>query len=163
MAYRYGRAAFDEYHSGTRKLSYEDVLWSGSSEQRTGSNYPVVPTKIQQEVHSLLLGYQYTPSLSARVSIPFIKQSTDHVSIVPGYDEFNISSSGVGDVLAVFDYELSRSVNSAWHGVFGLSIPTGSIAEEGDTPRAPGDQQLPYTMQTGSGTWDLPLGITYKK
>ena len=163
LAYRYGRAEFDEYRLGTRKLSYEDVLWSGPSEQRTGSNYPVVPTKIQQEVHSVLLGYQYSQSLSARVSIPFIKQSTDHVSIVPGYDEFNISSDGVGDVLAVVDYELSRTVNSAWHGVFGLSIPTGSIDEEGDTPRAPGDQQLPYTMQIGSGTWDLPLGITYKK
>jgi len=163
LEYGYGRSEFDQYQLGTQKLSYDDVLWLGPSTTRTPDNYPVVPTKINQEVHSLLLGFQYSNKISARLSVPFIKQSTDHVSIVPGYDEFNISSDGVGDVVALIDYELSRSVNSAWHGVFGLSVPTGSIDEEGDTPRAPGDQQLPYTMQIGSGTWDLPLGVTYKK
>lgn len=163
LAYRYSRAEFDEYRLGTDKLSYSDVLWSGPSEQRTANNYPVVPTKITQEVHNILLGYQYNEQISARLSVPFIKQSTDHISIVPGYDEFNISSDGVGDVVALIDYQLSRSVNSAWHSILGLSVPTGSIEKEGDTPRAPGDQQLPYTMQIGSGTWDLPVGLTYKK
>jgi hypothetical protein len=45
----------------------------------------------------------------------------------------------------------------------GVSVPTGSIDEEGDTPRAPGDQQLPYTMQLGSGTWDIPLLLSFRK
>ena len=163
LAYRYGRAEFKQYRLGTQKLSYSDVQWSGPSEPRTKDNYPVVPTEITQEVHNVLLGYQYSDKVSVRLSVPFIKQSTDHISIVPGYDAFNISSDGVGDVFTLVNYELSRSVNSAWHGVFGLSIPTGSIDEEGDTPRAPGDQQLPYTMQIGSGTWDIPLGVTYDK
>ena len=42
-------------------------------------------------------------------------------------------------------------------------MPTGSIDEEGDTPRAPGSQQLPYTMQLGSGTWDFPLFLSFRK
>ena len=42
-------------------------------------------------------------------------------------------------------------------------MPTGSIDEEGDTPRAPGNQQLPYTMQLGSGTWDVPLFLSFRK
>jgi hypothetical protein len=163
FAYGYGRSEFDEYYSGTDKLSYDDVLWGGPGDQRTSTNYPVVPTEITQEVHAFLLGYDFSPELSFRASLPFIEQSTDHISIVPNYDAFNISSNGIGDVVVVADYQLSRSFNSAWRVIAGLSIPTGSIDEEGDTPRAPGDQQLPYTMQVGSGTWDVPLGVVYEK
>ena len=73
-------------------------------------------------------------------------QSTDHISIIPGYDGFNISSEGVGDIALVVDSTVSQSLNSIWKIGAGLSMPTGSIDEEGDTPRAPGNQQLPYTM-----------------
>ncbi len=163
IAYRYGRSEFDEYHQGTQSLTYDEVLWSGPSEPRTDNNYPVVPTEIIQEVHSFLVAYDFSPSLSFKAAVPFIEQSTDHISIVPNYDAFNISSDGIGDVVLLADYELSRTVNSAWRAVVGVSIPTGSIDEEGDTPRAPGNQQLPYTMQIGSGTWDLPLAVVYEK
>ena len=163
LSYRYTRSEFDEYRSGTDTLSYNDVLWNGPTEVRTDDNYPVVPTEIEQEVHSFLLGYEYSPRLFFRLAVPIIEQSTDHISIVPGYDEFNISSDGVGDVVALADYELGRTVNSAWRAIAGVSIPTGSIDEVGDTPRAPGNQQLPYTMQIGSGTWDLPVGIVFDK
>jgi len=40
-------------------------------------------------------------------------------------------------------------------------VPVGSIDQKGDTPRAPGNQQLPYTMQLGSGTWDIPAALNY--
>ena len=163
LAYRYLRSDYDEYRSGTRRLSYDDVLWSGPTEPRTDENYPVVPTEISQEVHSLLAAYDFSPSLSFKLSVPFIEQSTDHISIVPNYDEFNISSNGIGDVVALADYEVSRTVNSSLRVVAGVSIPTGSIDEEGDTPRAAGDQQLPYTMQIGSGTWDLPVALVFEK
>ena len=42
----------------------------------------------------------------------------------------------------------------------GISFPTGSIDKKDDTPAAP-DQQLPYPMQLGSGTFDLLPGLTY--
>ena len=35
-----------------------------------------------------------------------------------------------------------------------------SIDEKGDTPRGRGTQ-VPYTMQLGSGTWDLDAGVAY--
>lgn len=162
LSYRYATARFDEYHTGGNSLTYEDVLWR-PGEARSGANYPVVPTEISQDVHAVLLGYDYSDKLTLRVSIPYIKQSTDHISIVPGYDAFNISSSGLGDVVVLGDYVIGTTVNSVWRVGAGLSIPTGSIDEEGDTPRAPGDQQLPYTMQVGSGTYDVPLALVYEK
>jgi hypothetical protein len=38
-----------------------------------------------------------------RAQLPFVMQSTDHISIVPGYDAFNISSEGIGDMAIVAD------------------------------------------------------------
>ncbi len=46
------------------------------------------------------------------------------------------------------------------HLNLGLSAPTGSIDERGDTPVA-ANVRLPYPMQVGSGTWDLLPGLTY--
>jgi hypothetical protein len=163
LSYSYGRSTFDEYRNGSDRLTYDDVLWSGPGEVKTRENFPVVPTKITQEVHSVLLAYDVNDRLGVRLLVPFIEQSTDHISIVPNYDDFNISSDGVGDVVAMAEYSLGATLNSAWRVIGGVSIPTGSIDEEGDTPRAPGNQQLPYTMQIGSGTWDIPLGLVYEK
>lgn len=163
LSYSYGRSTFDEYRDGSDRLTYDDVLWSGPGEVKTRENFPVVPTKITQEVHSVLLAYDVNDRLGVRLFVPFIEQSTDHISIVPNYNDFNISSDGVGDVVAMAEYSLGATLNSAWRVIGGVSIPTGSIDEEGDTPRAPGNQQLPYTMQIGSGTWDIPLGLVYEK
>ena len=69
----------------------------------------------------------------------------------------------MGDIALVLDSTIRQTLNSSWKIGAGLSMPTGSIDEEGDTPRAPGNQQLPYTMQLGSGTWDVPLFLSFRK
>jgi hypothetical protein len=163
VSYTYAFSKYSEYYNGTQKLSYDDVLFSPGEEPRTPDNYPVVPTKIEQDVHALLLAYDLSDDTTLRLQAPFVAQSTDHISVVPGYDAFTIESEGIGDVIVVADRRLAHSVNSSWRAGIGLSIPTGSIDEEGDTPRAPGNQQLPYTMQLGSGTWDLPVLLSYQK
>ncbi|MDA9367927.1 hypothetical protein N9872_01445 [Paraglaciecola sp.] len=162
VSYTYGKSRFEEYYTGSQSLSYEDVLWR-PGEVRTKDNYPVVPTEISQEIHAFLIGYDLNQDITLRIAVPFIKQSSDHISIIPGYDAFNISSSGVGDVVVLADMPIARTMNSIWRIGAGLSLPTGSIDEQGDTPRAPGNQQLPYTMQIGSGTFDMPLLASYEK
>ena len=156
-------SAYDQYFINSSKASYDDVLFSPGQEPRTDKNYPVVPTEIRQEVTALQIAYDFSDGVTLRGQIPLVHQSTDHISIVPGYDEFNISSSGLGDIVFIADKIIARSPNSVWRAGAGISLPTGSIDEEGDTPRAPGDQQLPYTMQLGSGTWDFPLLVSYQK
>ncbi len=156
----YKQVLFDGYLKGIDKISNDEILFDGS-EQRTDENFPVVPTVIKQEAYIVTLSYIYENSDSISISIPLIRQSTDHISIVPGYDFFTLKSEGLGDI--VFNYH--RNVNH-WNKqqlkIFvGLSIPSGSINTVGDTPRASGNQQLPYTMQLGSGTWDIPAGVSY--
>lgn len=156
-------SAYDDYYINSSRVTYDDVLFSPGQEARTDKNYPVVPTKIRQEITALQLAYDLSDDITLRGQIPLVHQSTDHISVIPGYDEFNISSNGLGDVVFLADTVLSKTMNSAWRAGGGISFPTGSTDEEGDTPRAPGNQQLPYTMQLGSGTWDFPILVSYQK
>jgi hypothetical protein len=163
LSYTYAISEYDEYYLGTHSVSYDEVLFTPGVDTRTENNYPVVPTEITQEVHAVRVAYDLTQAMTLRAQLPFVMQSTDHISIIPGYDAFNISSEGVGDIALVVDSTVSQSLNSLWKIGAGVSMPTGSIDEEGDTPRAPGNQQLPYTMQLGSGTWDFPLFVSFRK
>ena len=162
LSYSYHFSKFDEYLDDSKRVPVDDVLFSPGEEPRTDKNFPVVPTEIEQEIHSLVLSYDVRADFSLSVSIPYIKQSTDHVSIIPGYSAFNISSEGLGDVSVVGNYRFRQSISGHWQAGLGVSFPTGSIDEEGDTPRARGDQQLPYSMQLGSGTYDVPAYIAYR-
>jgi hypothetical protein len=162
LAYQLKAAEFEYYLDGTQSLSVDDVLWSGPSEQRTAKNFPILPTTISQQAHIIALDYQFGRHWNGHLSIPFIKQKTDHISIVNDYDNFVIETDGLGDLVVSASYSWYNSTVSSWRLSFGLSLPTGSIDEVGDTPRAQGDQQLPYTMQLGSGTYDFPFELSYQ-
>jgi hypothetical protein len=159
--YSYDESRFKNYLDGTNQIPVRDVLFSPGEEPRTDKNFPVVPTDITQEIHSIILGYELKSNVSLSIAVPYIKQSTDHISIVPGYSTFNISSDGIGDVAVLGNYRFSESITGRWQAGMGVSFPTGSIDEKGDTPRAAGKQQLPYTMQLGSGTYDVPYYVSY--
>lgn len=151
FAYQYRFAEFDGYLDGTKSLGFQDVLWNGPGEQRTAKNFPVVPTRITQSVHTVGVGYQLDDNWQLYLSAPYIRQESDHISIVRDYDFFVIESHGFGDTSVSASYSWNDTAEHNWQFSFGVTLPTGSIDEEGDTPRAPGDQQLPYTMQLGSG------------
>ena len=163
FAFQAQTVEFQDYLDGDDRVSEDEVLWSGpkSGEPRTDKNFPVVPGKIIQTAFLFSLGYVFNESWRGHLTVPYIRQSTDHISIVPNYNTFKIKTSGIGDTIVSASYKLSDSELSDWWLTVGLSIPTGSIDEEGDTPRAPGDQQLPYTMQLGSGTYDFPIELSY--
>ena len=102
-----------------------------------------------------------TEQWSVSLLLPFIRQETDHVAIQAGFEQFTISSEGVGDISLSVSRPLWRSESHYIMGNLGLSLPTGSIDEIGPTPRVPGtDTQLPFTMQIGSGTFDLAPSLT---
>ncbi|BDX08669.1 hypothetical protein MACH26_41900 [Planctobacterium marinum] len=159
---RYQQAEFDGYLKGADKLSLDEVLFTPGAEPRTDSNFPVVPTVITQRASILGIQYQWRPEWQFNLVLPYIQQETDHISAVPGYETFLLKSHGPGDLSLGARYVLAQQLSHQWALQVKLSIPTGSIDERGDTPRAPGDQQLPYTMQLGSGTWDIPLTLSYQ-
>ncbi|MGK0293647.1 MAG: hypothetical protein ACI9U1_002049, partial [Porticoccaceae bacterium] len=157
---------FDGYLDGTQSLNNGEVLWDGPRgvEPRTAKNFPVVPTVITQKAVIFALGYKLSSQWQGSLLVPYIHQETDHISSVPGYSNFKIETSGIGDISAVAHYRWNSSYEGVWGFSFGVSLPTGSIDEEGDTPRPTADdkEQLPYTMQLGSGTYDFPFAINYQ-
>ncbi|MGJ8654013.1 MAG: transporter [Opitutaceae bacterium] len=155
---------FDGYKNGRSDLSISDVLWAGpdSGEARTNENFPVVPTVIRQKVKQFKGAYDISDQFSVSLSIPYIRQETDHVSIVDDFGDFLIVSEGLGDVEAGVSWFKRLDPNNSLLINFGLSCPSGSIDEKGRTPRdATMDTQLPYTMQLGSGTFDFKPSIIY--
>lgn len=163
VAFQRSSVEFKGYLDGDDRVSDDEVLWGGpnSGQPRTDKNFPVVPDKIVQTAYLLSVGYAFNDTWRAYVSVPYLEQATDHISIVPNYNTFKLKTSGVGDTVVSASYRLAHSGLSGLWLTVGLSIPTGAIDEQGDTPRAPGDQQLPYTMQLGSGTYDVPIEINY--
>jgi len=164
FSYNYRNLKFEGYRDGTKNLSNSDVLFEPAlGDARTDDNFPVLPDVIVQEVHAFIASYNLSDRSTLNLVIPYVKQSTDHFSIIPGFANFNITSQGIGDVSVTGSIQLSKSEGEIWAVNVGLSVPTGSIDEQGDTPRAPGNQQLPYSMQLGSGTYDIPASISYTR
>jgi hypothetical protein len=162
MSYHYQKLKLDGYRTGTRDIRKSDVLYTPPA-LRTASTYPVVPTEITQEVHSFRLSYQWSDTLKLGITAPYIKQSTDHISSIPNFSGFTLKSEGIGDISLNSAYTLPFSTDGKWTLLASLSLPTGSIGEQGDTPRngAGTEELLPYTMQVGSGTYDFPLSLQF--
>jgi len=157
----YKQMRLEGYLDGRDSVENNQVLFDGS-QARTTKNFPIVPTTILQEAFIINVSYSLDAINQIAISIPVIRQSTDHISIVPNYNEFNISSSGMGDIVLHYSGLMTRRIDYKLSYSLGLSLPLGSIERKGDTPRAAGEQQLPYTMQLGSGTWDLPTSLSYQ-
>lgn len=160
--YSYQRLTLEGYRTGRDDLSDETVLFR-PPETRTTTNYPILPTVIMQEVHSLSLNYKWDEKLQLGITAPYIIQNTDHKSIVPGFSDFAIETKGIGDISLNMAYQLPIKLDGIWTFVAAVSLPTGSITKVGDTPRngAGTLEQLPYTMQIGSGTYDFPVSLNY--
>ncbi|MFT5240105.1 MAG: hypothetical protein ACI9OU_001033 [Candidatus Promineifilaceae bacterium] len=148
IGYRYTVSTFGDYKDGTRDVTIEEVMQA----------YPVVPNKITQEAHVLELTYAHSDASSFIAVVPYISQNTDHLRRVG--DPFSIRSGGVGDMRLQGLHRINKKANHNVSLSMGMSLPTGSIDERGDTPRG-ANSQLPYTMQVGSGTFDLLSGISY--
>lgn len=159
--YHYRRVDFEGYREGTDEVLLSEFLFDGVPANRTDRNFPVAPTNIIQEAHIFNLGYELNENSLFYFAIPYIIQTTYHVSIIPGYESFDLSSEGIGDVVLSYTYRMLQFEDQNISINLGLSLPTGSIDKQGDTPRAPGDQQLPYTMQLGSGTYDILASVNY--
>lgn len=162
FVYNFKTVEFDGYLDGNASLSRDEVWWQGPQEVRTNKNFPIVPTVISQQAHIISIGYQFDPRWRAHLFVPYLSQSTEHISNIENYMDFTIDTSGLGDVVLSTSYQLVNSAENIWWFTAGFSLPTGSIDEQGDTPRTAGDQHLPYTMQLGSGTYDFPLQFSYQ-
>lgn len=149
ITYQFMRMAMDDNRSGTDTLSDAEVL----------TDFSIAPTRMTMDMHMASVMYGWSESLSFMAMVPYYDKEMDHINRAGV--RFTTKSKGVGDVALKGVYGLYQRQD---HNVLlnaGVSLPTGSIDKKDDTP-AGLNQQLPYPMQIGSGTFDLLPGLTYR-
>ncbi len=147
-AYRYGNMHMDGNRDGTDRVSLSDVHAEG---------FMVVPTKMDMEMHMFGLMYGVSDNITLMAMLPYVEKDMDHRSMMGM--KFSTATSGLGDAKLAGLFSIADSAETKAHITLGISVPTGSIDERGDTP-AMDNAKLPYPMQLGSGTVDPSIGIT---
>jgi len=149
LSYRYMYMQMKGMRNGTNGISNQEVL----------EQFMVTPTDMDMQMHMFGAMYAVTDRLTLMGMIPYVKKSMNHLTRSGG--RFKTTSDGLGDIKFSGLFKvLNWGNNNNVILNFGLSFPTGSIDIKDDTPMGD-NQQLPYPMQLGSGTWDLLPGVTY--
>lgn len=158
ISYRYMRMEMNGNRIGTDDVSAGEVI------DPAGEGFMVTPLDMWTEMHMFGAMYAVNDTVTLMGMLPYVIKEMDHRTRMGEY--FTTRSEGVGDVTAGALVRLFESNSRALHLTLGLSLPTGSIDEEDDTPRCRimGNcpAQLPYPMQLGSGTFDPIVGLTWR-
>ena len=119
----------------------------------------------------LMIGGMYAPTDWLTLMVMGMYQENDmelttYAAMSPStaLGTFSTTSKGWGDTKVAGLVRVYEKDGHHVHLNLGLSLPTGSI-EERDTVLTPMgmtmETRLPYSMQLGSGTFDLEPGVTY--
>ena len=125
-------------------------------------NYMMVPTKMTMNMHMIGAMYGLTDRFTIMGMIHFIQHNMDIERRMGTPRRFSTESQGLGDMNISAFYNLKPEPHREWVVGFGLSLPSGEIDAEDDTPMG-GNTHLPYSMQLGSGTVDLLPSLTYRQ
>jgi hypothetical protein len=147
------RAMFSEmsgYRDGRDELRNRQVL----------RRFPTIHTRMSMREHMLELMYAPTDRQTVMLMVPYMEMTMRHLS--RSGHRFTTESNGIGDVTLMHLANVAgnpRSRGSRWLINSGLTLPSGSVSRNDDTPTVR-NARLEYAMQTGSGTVDLLPGVT---
>ena len=156
LSYRYMGMAMDGLVDGAQDVS---------TAQAFSRPYMMAPETMDMQMH--MLGFMYAPSnkVTLMAMVPYL-QSDMEMTMRGMMGQPNTTrktkSEGLGDisVSALVAMPLlgkgESSSKQKWHLNIGLSLPSGNTNEANKQ-----NARLPYSMQLGSGTYDVNLGATY--
>ncbi|MBK1792034.1 transporter [Persicirhabdus sediminis] len=148
-SYRYMYMSMQRSYDGSSQISDSEVL----------ENYMMTPTDMDMQMHMIGLMYSLTDSFTLGLMANY-KDSEMNMTMrgMMGMPATTSSSSvsGVGDTTISALYQAYAEKNARLVLGLGLSMPTGSIDETLDN-----GLHVPYTMQLGSGTWDIKPTATW--
>ncbi|WP_198244354.1 transporter [methane-oxidizing endosymbiont of Gigantopelta aegis] len=151
VGYRYMYMGMAGNLYGENSISQRDIL----------KKYAMTPLSMDMEMHMGSLMYAPSDDVTLMAMLPY--KFNDMNIVTRMGQRFSTHSEGLGDLKLMINGVAFRT---RWdeHLISlkgGISIPTGSINQRGDTPMGK-NQRLPYPMQLGSGTVDFLPGISYQ-
>ncbi len=150
FSYRYMTMDMRQLRQGTNDVSSSDAH----------TNYMVAPIDMIMNMH--MLGAMYAPSDKITIMAMANYLENDMNLQMRNGNQFSTNTSGFGDIMVSALYNFFNKNRKTMHAQLGVNIPTGSIEEKGVLPVSMGNAvQLPYPMQTGTGSFGAKLGLTY--
>jgi len=121
------------------------------------AGYMVSPQSMDMDMHMLGVMMGYSENITLMAMLPVLSLSMDHTVNMTAAP-FTTEASGIGDL----NISAIIKTNERWLTKLGINLPSGSIDEKDVTPMSAGNPvQLPYPMQTGSGSYEFYGGLTY--
>ena len=128
--------------------------------------------RMSMNMHMLMAMYGVSERLTLMTMVEYKQSSMNMVApegtmhmhggmVMSGSMAHNMKTSGFGDISLTALYSIIN--NTKHHVLFsgGVSVPTGSIQNKGESGGMYANARYPYMMQQGSGTWDVKPGLTY--
>ncbi len=149
FSYRFNYQYFDDNFVGSHKVSDAAV----------GAAYPFTPTHMETNRNLLIMQYGVTDDFTIFGQLPFQHSALDYTQT--GGADYRTGFTEPADVTISGMYVLWRRPGQQIHMNFGMDFLVGFLDSQSDIP-SPVLPNLPYMIRTGSGTFDLLPGLTYR-
>ena len=147
LSLRLARDQFDGLQDSRKKLTSADAFARG---------YAIAPTERTDLRYELEAMFGYDKRWDLYLMIPYTAREMDQDLSIGGQTQ--VESSGLGDIqLGGIFRSYDRGPTRVSY-MAGISLPTGDVDASDNYGGAP-DTTLPYSMQLGSGTFDLLPGV----
>ncbi len=154
FSYRLMKMEMKNLFQGNNKISKVRTMSSPNGASNSSGTYMNAPHSMSMDMH--MFGAMYAPSdhITLMLMGSFNnKEMTTQRMPMAGGKNFDVNSSGFGDIRLSFLSKIQDSKKWKNHIGLGISFPTGSINERDVTPMS-SDARLGYAMQNGTGTYD---------
>ncbi|SFN52219.1 Putative MetA-pathway of phenol degradation [Roseovarius lutimaris] len=174
LTYRYGGMEMSGIRQGTNDMDANTLVTTVPNAFAALPGQPptirVAPVNMSMDMH--MLGAMYAPSkrLTLMGMLPYVEKSMTMRTYAGPVGttvlgDNTTRSNGLGDIRLGALLALNKTPKGGARLGLGLSLPTGSITETGQmlSPmNTRPTRRLAYSMQLGSGTFDLHPSLTYE-
>ncbi|MCH2123253.1 MAG: transporter [Pirellulaceae bacterium] len=164
VEYKYMSMAMAGNRSGTENLS------TAAAFGFSGTNMLVAPTNMTMEMHMVHVMYGLRDNITAYLMPTWKSLTMDHMrnsTFMPNPPlagtPFRTHNSGFGDLVFGALIRLYEGCDEELIFNLGMSVPTGDIDRRTTIPTGGMmNQEFPYPMRLGAGTFNARPGLTYK-
>ena len=164
----------DELRDGTDDVDEDDLLGMPVMMGVPTGRFMAVPTRMDMQMLNVTAGYSFSDRFFAAAMLMYRNNRMDMqfnsaMQALTGRQGFTMDSDGPGDTMLMAKYRLFADdpliPRRQFSLLFALSVPTGSIDQKNSNHplEMRENEQLPYGMQLGSGTFDPTLGFLYQQ